>query len=113
MKRNFQQRFEKYMSKPNQDGCRLWLGGKYGSLKYGAFQIGVKKTGLAHRISYELYINKIPTGMYVMHICDNPPCVEPSHLKIGTHEDNMRDMAQKGRSNKGKIYGKRKQCKNS
>lgn len=72
-------------------GCWQWIASvdKNG---YGWF--GSKK---AHRISYEIYRGIIPKGMLVCHSCDNPSCVNPEHLWIGTNLDNMRDRNQKGR----------------
>ena len=55
----------------------------------------------AHRIAYIQNVGPIPKGMVVMHICDNPWCVNPKHLKLGTHKENMQDMVMKDRSTRG------------
>jgi hypothetical protein len=70
---------------------------KYKSKKgYGVMHIG-RKLLSTHRISYEIHIGKIPAGMCVCHKCDNPQCVNPSHLFLGTNLDNTKDKMNKGR----------------
>lgn len=58
---------------------------------------GKTRTFKAHRVVYEYLHGPIPDGMVVMHTCDNPPCVRPDHLRLGTQGDNLRDMIAKGR----------------
>jgi hypothetical protein len=80
----------------NESGCWIWAGAKSSS-GYGNFWVSRGVTSLAHRVSFELYVGKIPCGMSVLHRCDTPFCVNPEHLFVGTHLDNMGDMSSKGR----------------
>lgn len=63
---------------------------------YGYMKINDRRVP-AHRVSYEIFVGPIPKGMMVCHKCDNPPCVNPDHLFLGTGKDNFEDMRKKGR----------------
>lgn len=79
-------------------GCWFWAAGKLAS-GYGRFRReNYGDTVMAHRFSYELYVGAIPAGLVVMHACDNPSCVNPAHLSVGTHGDNVMDRVSKQRS---------------
>ena len=79
--------------------CWPWVGGKKGG-GYGIFRVDRKPVG-AHRISWQLHNGPIPEGMAVLHKCDNPPCVRPGHLYLGTEADNGRDRRVRGRTHSG------------
>lgn len=51
---------------------------------------------LAHRLAYETWVGPVPAGLWVLHSCDNPKCINPEHLRVGTRSDNVRDMWQRG-----------------
>lgn len=86
------------MQKAGADECWLWTGGKQGK-GYGQFFLPGGKPIGAHRYSWMLHNGaEIPPGMHVMHSCDNPPCVNPAHLRVGTNRENLQDCAAKGRN---------------
>src|SRR3990167_1677914 len=96
----------KALSVVGMNGCHVFTGStdKNG---YGRITFRYKKHR-AHRISYKLYVGQIPDGMLVCHKCDNPTCVNPEHLFLGTSLDNNMDKILKGRDhNKSKTH-----CKN-
>jgi predicted XRE-type DNA-binding protein len=80
--------------------CWEWEGSKKPPWGYGHF-FANNKTLVASRVSYELHKGEIPLGLSVCHRCDNPGCVNPDHLWVGSHSDNMEDMKVKGRATRG------------
>jgi len=101
-------RFHRHVQK-RADGCWIWTStrfrGGYGGVCVGLLRNGTKKLARAHRIAWELRHGQIPQGMCVLHRCDNPPCVNPDHLFLGTHRDNIDDMIAKGRHVGGRRHG--------
>ena len=83
------------MNVDKSSGCWVWQGylnaDNYGNIKVA----GIMKK--VHRVSWEVFNGPIPEGICVCHTCDNPPCVNPEHLFLGTRLDNMKDQQKKGR----------------
>ena len=98
------ERFEEKYTKG--DGCWEWQAYK-DRQGYGRFSIR-RVARLAHRISYELYVGKIPDGLCCLHRCDNPACVRPDHLFLGTQDENVYDRDVKGRGPIGEKHGSAK-----
>ena len=97
---------EKWILHP-YTGCWIWTGCSSRSYGQISHQGRLKK---AHRVSYELYVGPVPEGegyhgTCVCHVCDNTLCVNPAHLFLGTHSDNVRDMVEKDRQAKGEKLG--------
>ena len=84
-----------------QSGCWEWHGSTrrgYGRMIVGSRTDGTRRNESAHRVSYTLFNGEIPNGMEVCHKCDNPFCVNPEHLFVGTKLDNAHDRDRKGRN---------------
>jgi hypothetical protein len=96
-------RFNKKWKENIVTGCHEWIAYitvcGYGTFKYNG------KMHRAHRFSYMLHKGEIGPDLVILHSCDNPICVNPEHLTIGTHQENMKDMVKKGRGSNGNKRG--------
>lgn len=101
-------RFFRHLSEPDERGCILWTSTKNHS-GYGVLCIkaSLNTRIFAHRLAWIIKHGDIPGDLYVLHRCDNPPCVNVDHLFLGTQQDNNRDKLLKGRHAKGE------QCRRS
>lgn len=102
----FEQKFDK------TEGCWTWKASKAGQ-GYGQIKLPKqRRQAYAHRVAYEIYKGPIPAGQYVCHACDNPECVNPDHLFLGSSHDNHADMKEKGRHTYGEKSATRKLTEN-
>ncbi len=97
------ERFEAKFERRGPDECWEWQASRMpkGYGRFGTVR-GISSMNLAHRVSYVLYNGKLPViegwhGACVLHRCDNPPCVNPAHLFVGSIKDNIHDMIDKNR----------------
>jgi len=89
------------LSKPVPSGCIEWQSATrngYGRLIIGSRTDGTRASVSAHRLSYEVHVGEIPDGLFVCHKCDNPKCINPDHLFVGTRKDNTDDREAKNRN---------------
>ncbi len=92
-----EERFWSKVDKAGPDECWLWTGA-LNNKGYGCVGVNGAHSKCSHRVSYELLVGPIPEDKHVLHRCDVPNCVNPSHLFLGTQTDNMQDAARKGRT---------------
>lgn len=100
-------RFWKKFDRPKK-GCWEWKGSTgsagYGRISFGHGETNYRTNYTAHRLSWMLFFGPIPDGICVLHRCDNPKCVRPDHLFLGTHTDNMKDRDRKNRTQQGEKH---------
>lgn len=99
-RRDLERLLSKVMPEP-MSGCWLWTGSVVRA-GHPSFNFN-GKTSAGHRVAYMAFKGVIPRGMSVCHRCDTPCCVNPDHLWLGTHAENMRDMSIKGRGHRGEL----------
>jgi len=108
LRKTLKQRLLDNVRVDEQTGCWDWLKFKDRN-KYGHIKV-LGKSELVHRVAYQTLVGDIPSGMFVCHRCDNPSCLNPEHLFIGTNQDNIDDKVAKNRQSK---IGQQKGSKHS
>lgn len=103
----YQERFWLYVQKT--ETCWLWTGASL-TAGYGVLGVSGRSTAntLAHHVSWEIHHGAIPEAMQILHTCDNPPCVNPAHLFLGTDQENSDDKLSKQRQARGETQGNSK-----
>ena len=112
MRQTQEERFWRLVERTDPSECWVWKGTK-NQKGYGRWRrFWLSGAESAHRVAWAFAAARpLPEGMQVLHRCDNPPCCNPAHLFLGTHEDNMADMAIKGRAHgpnprtRGELHG--------
>ena len=100
---SMEERFWSFVDRPDPLNCWVWMGKDCLPGGYGRFSVsgsgskGTRRRELAHRFSWSLVHGDIPINLEILHRCDNPPCVNPAHLFLGTQSENIRDAVRKGR----------------
>lgn len=97
-------RFRSWVLRKSPDECWPWVGGTIADC-YGKFRLG-DRTVLANRVAYRLHYGVDPGDSLVLHSCDNPPCCNPGHLRLGDNSDNRRDQFKAGRTPQGSATGR-------
>jgi HNH endonuclease len=97
-------RFWNKVNKSDEASCWTWKAAKHQISGYGFFRKNHRNL-YAHRVSYVLHHGLIPNDLIVCHRCDNPPCINPAHLFLGTYKENADDMCRKGHNPKGITNG--------
>ena len=108
-RRRFVERFASKAKLDPETGCVEWMAARSRD-GYGHVQIAANTQSETHRVAYVLAFGPIQAGLKVRHTCHNPGCVNPAHLRLGTHDENMQDMVDAGRSRQGRGSNPRKLC---
>lgn len=107
IRKHIAERFIMKVKFSNPYDCWLWMASK-DRLGYGRISSERGKSPFkAYRVSYQLFKGEIPKGMSVLHECDNPSCVNPNHLKLGTQKENMQDASKRNRLNSKSLLNLR------